>query len=73
MRNKRSFVFGMEVCMKVMQLYNVIGCRHKKNAHQVHDERLKKLAATYSPAFAVPSALEGLTSVFGMGTGEPLC
>ena len=34
---------------------------------------LKKLAATYSPAFAVPSALEGLTSVFGMGTGEPLC
>ena len=30
MRNKRSFVFGMEVCMKVMQLYNVIGCRHKK-------------------------------------------
>ena len=33
----------------------------------------KKLAATYSPALAVPSALEGLTSVFGMGTGEPLC
>ncbi len=26
-------------------------------------------AATYSPAKAVPSALEGLTSVFGMGTG----
>lgn len=39
----------------------------------MNDERLKKLAATYSPAFAVPSALEGLTSVFGMGTGEPLC
>ncbi len=34
---------------------------------------LKRLAATYSPALAVPSALEGLTSVFGMGTGEPLC
>jgi hypothetical protein len=31
----------------------------------------KRLAATYSPAFAVPSALVGLTSVFGMGTGEP--
>ena len=30
-----------------------------------------KLAATYSPALAVPSALVGLTSVFGMGTGEP--
>ena len=26
-------------------------------------------AATYSPAKAVPSALEGFTSVFGMGTG----
>lgn len=32
---------------------------------------VKKLAATYSPALAVPSALVGLTSVFGMGTGEP--
>ena len=45
-----------------------------KNPHHLHDEDLKiKLAATYSPALAVPSALEGLTSVFGMGTGEPLC
>jgi hypothetical protein len=33
----------------------------------------KKLAATYSPAIAVPSAQLGLTSVFGMGTGEPQC
>lgn len=31
----------------------------------------KKPAATYSPAFAVPSAQVGLTSVFEMGTGEP--
>ena len=29
----------------------------------------KSLAMTYSPAIAVPSALKGLTSVFGMGTG----
>ena len=29
-------------------------------------------AATYSPPCGVPSALEGLTSVFGMGTGDPL-
>ena len=29
----------------------------------------KSLAATYFPANAVSSALEGLTSVFGMGTG----
>jgi hypothetical protein len=26
-------------------------------------------ATTYSPAFAVPSALMGLTSLFGMGRG----
>ena len=33
-------------------------------------EREKSLAATYFPAVAaVSSALEGLTSVFGMGTG----
>ena len=31
----------------------------------------KKLAATYSPTFVVPSALAGLTSLFGMGRGEP--
>ena len=29
------------------------------------------LAPTYSSACAVPSAMEGLTSVFGMGTGVP--
>ncbi|MDE6551882.1 MAG: hypothetical protein K2K98_02815, partial [Muribaculaceae bacterium] len=27
--------------------------------------RLSKAAITYSPAFAVPSALQGLTSLFG--------
>ncbi len=32
--------------------------------------RFKK-AATYSPTSAVPSALAGLTSLFGMGRGEP--
>ena len=30
-----------------------------------------KLAVTYSPADAVPSARSGLTSVFGMRTGVP--
>ena len=28
------------------------------------------MAATYSPALAVPSAMRGLTSLFGMGRGE---
>ena len=30
---------------------------------------LHKSASTYSPTFAVPSALSGLTSLFGMGRG----
>ena len=29
------------------------------------------MASTYSPAVAVPSALVGLTSLFGMGRGGP--
>ena len=39
--------------------------------HEMSDKKIKKgPAATYSPATnAVPSALEGLTTVFGMGTG----
>ena len=39
--------------------------------HEMSDTKIKKgPAATYSPATnAVPSALEGLTTVFGMGTG----
>ena len=31
-----------------------------------------KVAASYSPAFAVPSALQGLTSLFGMVRGGAL-
>ena len=36
---------------------------------------LKKVASTYSPTLkrAVPSALAGLTSLFGMGRGGPCC
>ena len=39
---------------------SVIGCLFSKGA------------ITYSPAFAVPSALQGLTSLFGMGRGGAL-
>lgn len=45
---------------------------HKKSPKVLQLGAIKKmLATTYSPAFcyAVPSALKGLTSVFGMGTG----
>ena len=34
---------------------------------------LKKMAMTYSPGYPVPSALLSLTSLFGMGRGEPQC
>ena len=34
-------------------------------------EGLPKKATTYSPTNAVPSALTGLTSLFGMVRGEP--
>ncbi|GEM_PF-6024068 len=46
----------------------------KKSSSKKIDELLKKnWRRPTLPLFAVPSALEGLTSVFGMGTGEPLC
>ena len=32
---------------------------------------LPRKATTYSPTFAVPSALTGLTTLFGMVRGEP--
>ena len=35
----------------------------------VYNKASIKKAATYSPTFAVPSALKGLTSLFGMGRG----
>ena len=31
------------------------------------------MATTYSPGYPVPSALLSLTSLFGMGRGEPQC
>ncbi len=36
----------------------------------IHSSR--KVAASYSPALAVPSALQGLTSLFGMVRGGAL-
>ena len=41
----------------------------KKRVIRLNNSFYKK-AATYSPAFAVPSALKGLTSLFGMVRGE---
>ena len=43
---------------------------NKKKVWFSIESDLKK-AATYSPTIVVPSALAGLTSLFGMGRGEP--
>ena len=43
-----------------------------KNPHQINDEDfLKKGSDILSHVNAVPSAQSGLTSLFGMGRGEP--
>ena len=73
----KSGTVGISLFKNASEMTTLIGLDRifiNKNPHHLHDEDFKiKLAATYSPALAVPSALEGLTSVFGMGTGEPLC
>ena len=50
------------------------GVKYKmEKASTYSDEAFIKLAATYSPRFdLVPSALKGLTSLFGMVRGDPL-
>ena len=46
--------------------------KDKKKPPTLKLKVFKKKAATYSPTIvAVPSALIGLTSLFGMGRGEP--
>ena len=41
----------------------------KKSPEDNSSGLLTKMADTYSPTFAVPSARTGLTSLFGMGRG----
>jgi hypothetical protein len=41
----------------------------QKKAPQFPEGLNLKSATTYSPVFTVPSALAGLTSLFGMGRG----
>ena len=66
--------------MKNIIIYYSLGRIH----HQVRNSNIKKetrekisrvsckVAASYSPTFAVPSALQGLTSLFGMVRGGAL-
>ena len=45
--------------------------RQKKNPHQINDEDSKEGGDLLSHENVVPSALAGLTALFGMGRGEP--
>ena len=47
--------------------------QQKNSVTNIVTEFCIKKAATYSPTSAVPSALMGLTSLFGMVRGEPHC
>jgi hypothetical protein len=51
------------------QQYNSNKFKGKKGHQIISGGLLKKSATTYSPANAVPSALMGLTSLFGMVRG----
>ena len=53
---------------KIYKTYKI----YKKKAGTLSSLGFTKAAITYSPAFAVPSALQGLTSLFGMGRGGAL-
>ena len=50
----------------------MLSLAHKK-AQPSKLDWARKMAATYSPANAVPSAQVCLTSLFGMGRGDPHC
>ena len=45
----------------------------KQKSHSDKLNGFSKKAMTYSPTNAVPSALTGLTTLFGMVRGEPRC
>ena len=46
--------------------------RHQRNANDVLNKKPGLVLLSHTAARAVPSALKGLTSVFGMGTGVAL-
>ena len=71
-------VFGMHIYYKIYGVQPLCqpagrgGKIGKKKAPQFPEGLNLKSATTYSPTFAVPSALAGLTSLFGMGRGGTL-
>ena len=48
---------------------HIIPINNKPPVTSVTGGKIFRQAATYSPTFAVPSALKGLTSLFGMDRG----
>ena len=62
----RSDIFGELTDMQKKRKRDSLGIMSLKRLSPVEG------AVTYSPAFAVPSAWQGLTSLFGMGRGGTL-
>ena len=63
---------GRSASAAVRRAGTQLAAGHKKRAGAIASAitpAQPKMAATYSPTFAVPSAQLGLTSLFGMGRG----
>ena len=63
-------IVGMQGITSASILYSLFS--KKEKGPGISPEASPKVAVTYSPASAVPSARQGLTSLFGMGRGGAL-
>ena len=60
------------LCYHSLDTYTYHSLDTKKETRTIAVRVSCKVAASYSPALAVPSALQGLTSLFGMVRGGAL-
>jgi hypothetical protein len=71
-RRGGQYIDAGELNFSVRAIFNLFFIKIiKKNPHQLNDEDSKKGSDLLSHITAVPSTLAGLTSLFGMGRGEP--
>ncbi len=73
-RNKGHYIFSPAFLLFYFPTFLLFCLRLTKKPRYVktHRDSFISLATTYSPAIAVPLALTGLTSLFGMGRGGTL-
>ena len=65
-------VIGNKINVSADITLSITPTNKEKGLDFVGPSLLSEGAVTYSPAFAVPSARQGLTSLFGMGRGGAL-